>query len=229
MKTRFASFLITACFAPFVFAGSFVGTATDRDGQPLPNVVFSLKPITAGITMPTTPAATASITQEGLVFKPMVTAIRVGSMVQFPNRDSVEHHIKSFSAVKPFEIAVHKPGAAPAPIRFDQSGAVIVYCILHDWMRAFVYVADTPWFSQTTELGAARIADLPGADYEVSAWHPDLGQFKPPLTQKITIPGTGSVTSNFSFDFKPKTLRRPKPTNISGGDHSSHMAHSNHK
>jgi plastocyanin len=192
-------------------AGSFVGTAVDKDALPLPNVVFSLKPLSANIVVPATAATTATISQEALAFKPMVTAIRVGSSVQFPNRDTVEHHIKSFSSIKPFEIAAHKPGDAPTPVRFEKSGAVVIYCVFHDWMRAFVYVSETPWFAQTADLGAGRIADIPAGDYELSAWHPDLGQYKPPLTQKITIPATGSVTANIVFDFKPKSLRQPKP------------------
>jgi plastocyanin len=205
-------------------AGTLIGTAQDKDGAPLANVVFTLKPVTAGIGMPSTPATTAAITQENLKFSPYVTAIRVGSSVQFPNRDTVEHHIKSFSASKPFEIAVHKPGNAPAPIVFDKEGAVIVYCILHDWMRAFVYVADTPWFAQTAEVGAAQIENVPAGEFEVLAWHPDLGQYKSPLSQKISVPAAGGVKVSFRFDFKPRAPRQPKPLS-NPKTSTSHNAH----
>jgi plastocyanin len=198
-----------------VSAGSLVGTATNKENGPMSDVVFALKPLSKGIVVPNTSPETISVTQDNLQFKPYVSVIRLGSSAQFPNKDRVEHHIKSFSSVKPFEIAVHKPGDSPKPIVFDKEGAVIIYCILHDWMRTFIYVADTPWFSQTAELGAARIENIPAGDYELTAWHPDLGQFKPPLTQKITVPVTGSVTTNFKFEFMPKTLRKPKPIRTS--------------
>ncbi len=193
-------------------AGTFSGVAFDRDGVPMANVVFTLKP-RDGRAVPT-PAAptTATVYQEDLAFKPYVTVIRRSSSVSFPNRDRVEHHVKSFSASRPFEIPVHKPGAVPDPIRFDQEGAVVVYCILHDWMRAYVYVTETPWFALTAELGAVRIDDVPAGDYVVEAWHPDLGQFRPPLRAEVSIPAVGlAAQTRFTFDFKPRTPRQPRP------------------
>lgn len=188
-------------------AGTFLGLASDRDGQALVNVVVSLKPV--GRAAPVSPVQEMVVTQENATFKPYISVIRTGSSVVFANRDNMEHHIKSFSSSKPFEIAVHKPGDTPAPIRFDKEGAVVVYCILHDWMRAYVYVADTPWYGMTAaSSGIARIENLPPGDYEVTAWHPDLGQYKPPLTQKVTIGATGVAEVTFKFDFKPRTLRQ---------------------
>jgi len=191
-------------------AGTFSGAAVDRDGQPLANVVMTLKP-RDGRALPQTPPTTAVVAQEDLAFKPYVTVIRRGSSVSFPNRDRVEHHIKSFSASRPFEIPVHKPGVTPDPIRFDQEGAVVTYCILHDWMRAYIYVADTPYFGQTTSTGVVRIDEVPSGEYVVEAWHPDLGQFRPPLNASVTIPAVGTAAQiNFRFDFKPRPLRQPR-------------------
>ena len=212
---------LVACVAVFVFAlsavhaGTFLGIASDRDGLALVNVVISLKPV--GRPAPATPPQEIVVSQEDLLFKPYISAIRVGSSVVFANRDRVEHHIKSFSSSKPFEIAVHKPGDTPAPIRFDKEGAVVAYCILHDWMRAYVYVADTPWFalsSQTT--GIARIENVPPGDYEAIAWHPDLGQYKPPLVQKVTVSATGVTESVFKFEFKPRAVRQAPKLSGSG-------------
>ena len=210
MKTaHLLASLILLTIATSSHAGTFVGNAADRDGLSMPNVVFALKPV--GAVAPQTAPSQIVVSQEALAFKPYLSVIRAGSSVLFPNRDRVEHHIKSFSSSKPFEIAVHKPGDTPAPIRFDKEGVVVAYCILHDWMRAYVYVADTPWFGQSAEAGLGRIENVPAGDYEVIAWHPDLGQYKPPLTAKVTIAASGTVQSNFKFDFKPKALRQPKP------------------
>ena len=188
-------------------AGTFLGLVSDRDGQALVNVVVSLKPI--GRVAPASPVQEIIVTQESATFKPYISVIRTGSSVVFANRDNMEHHIKSFSSSKPFEIAVHKPGDTPAPIRFDKDGAVVVYCILHDWMRAYVYVADTPWYAMTApSSGIARIENLPPGEYEAFAWHPDLGQYKPPLMQKVTVSAAGVSEATFKFDFKPKALRQ---------------------
>ena len=196
-------------------AGVFLGTASDRDGLALSNVVMSLKPI--GRAAPATSVQEIVVSQENATFKPYISVIRVGSSVVFANRDNMEHHIKSFSSSKPFEIAVHKPGDKPAPIVFEKEGAVVAYCILHDWMRAYIYVADTPWFSVTGEAsGIAKIENVPAGDYEAIAWHPDLGQYKPPLTQKVTVTATGSAESTFKFDFKARPVRQA-PKNFGSG------------
>ena len=184
-----ASFLAAA--TTLAQAAVFVGVASDRDGQSLPNVVMALKP--ASSQPPATAPTQITVTQEALSFKPYISVIRAGSSVVFANRDTVEHHIKSFSSSKPFEIAVHKPGDTPPPIRFDKEGAIVAYCILHDWMRAYVYVADTPWTAISGDNGLARIENVAPGDYELTAWHPDLGQFKPPLTSKITVGASGTT------------------------------------
>ena len=129
----------------------------------------------------------------------------------FANRDTVEHHIKSFSSSKPFEIAVHKPGDTPPPIRFDKEGAIVAYCIPHDWMRAYVYVADTPWTAISGDNGLARIENVAPGDYELTAWHPDLGQFKPPLTSKITVGASGTMQTTVKFD-SPRPIRKAPRT-----------------
>lgn len=220
MRTAQTAALTLCTFAGVAQAALFVGLASDRDGQALPNVVMALKPI--GATAPTTPPVNITVTQEALSFKPYVTVIRSGSSVIFANRDQVEHHIKSFSSSKPFEIAVHKPGDTPPPIRFDKEGAVVAYCILHDWMRAYVYVADTPWFAVSGDNGLARVDNIPPGDYEVSAWHPDLGQYKPPLVSKVTIAANGTTQTTVKFEFKPRAIRQAPKT---GGVKTAELHH----
>ena len=202
-------------------AGTFIAVAGDRDGQAMTSVVIALKPV--GVAAPVAVAATITVTQENLSFKPYISVIRKGGSVVFANRDTVEHHIKSFSSSRPFEIAVHKPGDTPPPIRFDSEGAIVAYCILHDWMRAYVYVADTPWYGISDNSGLTRIDNIPAGDYEVSAWHPDLGQFKPPLTAKVTISASGTAQSTFKFEFKPRPVRQaPKSTGVKTADAHQH-------
>ena len=202
-------------------AGSFAAVAGDRDGQAMQSVVVTIKPV--GTAAPVTQPAMITVTQENLAFKPYISVIRKGSSVVFANRDNVEHHIKSFSSSRPFEIAVHKPGDTPPPIRFDNEGAIVAYCILHDWMRAYVYVADTPWYGVSDASGLIRLDNLPAGEYEVTAWHPDLGQFKPPLTAKVTISATGTTQSTFKFEFKPRPVRQaPKSTGVKTADAHQH-------
>lgn len=212
---RFAKWLVVFAFGAsgLAAAGTLIAIAGDRDGQAMSNVVIALKPI--GVAAPVTAPTTLIVTQEAMTFKPYISIIRKGSSVVFANRDTVEHHIKSFSSSRPFEIAVHKPGDTPPPIRFDSEGAIVAYCILHDWMRAYVYVADTPWYGTSDLSGITRIDNIPVGDYEVTAWHPDLGQFKPPLTMKLTVPASGSAQATFRFELKPRAIRQaPKSSGM---------------
>ncbi len=219
---------IAKCFSVFAFAfvslaqaGTVVSIASDRDGLAMTNVVIALKPI--GVAAPVTLPAVITVTQEAMTFKPYISIIRKGSSVVFANRDTVEHHIKSFSSSRPFEIAVHRPGDTPPPIRFDSEGAVVAYCILHDWMRAYVYVADTPWYGTSDVSGITRMDNIPAGDYEVTAWHPDLGQFKPPLTAKLTVPASGSAQATFKFEFKPRAIRQaPKSSAVKTAELHQH-------
>jgi plastocyanin len=207
--------LWAAMVASCAQAGTLVGLAGDRDGQALANVVVALKPV--GRAAPATAPEELVVSQQDLSFRPYISAIRLGSSVVFANRDKVEHHIKSFSSSKPFEIAVHKPGDTPAPIRFDKEGAVVAYCILHDWMRAYVYVADTPWYAITAaNTGLVKIENVPAGDYDVTAWHPDLGQYKAPLTQRVSVPASGNAEVTFKFEFKPRAIRQAPKTSGAG-------------
>ena len=215
-RSMMAALGVLALGLSLAHAGTFLALASDREALALTNVVVSLKPV--GRAAPATAAQEIVVTQENATFKPYISVVRVGSSVVFANRDNMEHHIKSFSSSKPFEIAVHKPGDTPPPIRFDKEGAVVAYCILHDWMRAYIYVADTPWYALTAaSSGIARIENVPAGDYEATAWHPDLGQYKPALTQKVTVSATGATEATFKFEFKARAIRQaPKGFGSSG-------------
>ncbi len=152
-----------------------------------------------------------TISQEGMQFSPYVTPMRVGTAVRFPNYDRIEHHVKSFSPAKQFEIKIYESGTPP-PVVFDKSGVVVIYCLLHEWMRAYVYVVDTPYFAKSDLTGAASINGLKEGMYEIRAWHPDMGSIKPPLVQTIKVSDKGITVANFSFDFLPKK-RKPAKQN----------------
>ena len=135
-------------------------------------------------------------------FSPYVTAIHTGSQVKFPNYDKMEHHVKSFSAAKEFEIKTYERGVVPPPVIFDKPGIVIVYCLLHNWMRAYVLVLDTPYFVKTDQSGTAMLDKLPEGNYEVKAWHPNMGSIKPPLSQTVKV-SDQSAPVKWQFDFVP--------------------------
>lgn len=56
---------------------------------------------------------------------------------------------------------------------FDKSGVVRLGCNVHDWMVAYIYVVDTPYFAKSGKDGKLRLDGLPAGEYELRVWHPD--------------------------------------------------------
>jgi plastocyanin len=180
-------------------------------GKPLPDAAVVLEPVSG-----TTPAAKSrahagahaathvTIEQRGQEFAPYVTVVQTGTAVDFPNNDTVRHHVYSFSQPKRFEIKLYagKPGQ---PITFDKPGEVVIGCNIHDWMEAYVLVVESPWFGKTGADGQVRIANLPAGRYRVQLWHP---------LQKTRVPageievGATPPKLNLVLDAR---AREPKP------------------
>ena len=74
-----------------------------------------------------------------------ITVIRPGMSVVFPNHDNIRHHVYSFSPAKIFELPLYKD-VTPKPVTFDKAGAVALGCNIHDWMSAYIFVVDSPFF-----------------------------------------------------------------------------------
>lgn len=141
---------------------------------------------TAVVLEPLSPVAlrgrpSAAIEQRGREFIPYVTVVQAGTSVDFPNNDTIRHHVYSFSPAKQFEIKLYagKPGQ---PIVFDKPGTVVIGCNIHDWMEAYVLVVDTPFFAKTAADGRAQLRNVPPGRYRLRLWHP-LQKAQPPLRE----------------------------------------------
>lgn len=158
----------------------------------------------------------AIIDQRDKEFISHVTPVKVGTAVYFPNSDRIRHHVYSFSSTKKFEIPLYA-GTPADPIVFDKPGVVVLGCNIHDWMSAYVFVAETPYFLVTDADGRATIRDLPPGDYDVQVWHPRLKGSGKATNQRISIGKDGS--NSLSFVVKQKRLWRPwrAPARSSGG------------
>jgi len=106
-------------------------------------------------------------------FVPRVKVVLAGTPVSFPNKDNVRHHVYSFSPARRFELPLYA-GTPAAPVLFDKPGVVVLGCNIHDWMIAWVYVSESPWFAKTGPDGRAVIAGLPARAYSVRVWHPQM-------------------------------------------------------
>ncbi|KAA2286364.1 methylamine utilization protein [Arenimonas fontis] len=146
------------------------------EGQPVADAVVSLH---GPPRSPPEAPGRAILDQRNSAFEPGVFAIRVGTEVEFPNSDSVQHQVYSFSEARPFELPLYS-GTPPDPILFDRPGVVVVGCNIHDWMVGHIVVLDTPYFGKTDADGLVRL-EAPAGEYGLRAWHARLSAEQPEL------------------------------------------------
>jgi len=163
--------------AALAFCGSWADAGTvqvqvaDEAGRPLAEAAVFLESREAR--QSSHPQAGAEMAQSNRQFIPRVLIVPVGTAVAFPNRDTVRHHVYSFSPTKTFELKLYT-GTAAVPVVFDRPGIAVLGCNIHDTMAAWVVVVETPYFSLTQRLGVAVLHDVPAGNYSLRVWHPGL-------------------------------------------------------
>jgi len=189
------------------WAGSLDVTVRDANGNVVADAVVYAVDGAGGRAS----APAAEIDQIDKEYVPYVTAVQAGTKVSFPNHDQIRHHVYSFSEAKKFEIPLYK-GTPQEPILFDQPGVVSLGCNIHDWMKAYVYVADTPHFAVTDSSGRARLEGLSARDYRVAVWHPRLA--KGDVEKQVSV-GAGGQSAEFVIE--QKRVWRPRRAPRAGG------------
>lgn len=160
-----------------------------RDGRPLPEAVVFLE--SASARGASRPLPGVEVEQAGKRFTQRVTVVTVGTAVSFPNRDTVRHHVYSFSPAKTFELKLYI-GTPANPVVFDRPGIAVLGCNIHDTMAAWVVVVETPHHGLTGATGRARLAEVPPGSYRLRAWHADLPPGAPALEQPLQLPAQGA-------------------------------------
>lgn len=202
MMTRpllLGALLALATCAP---AASITVQVADQAGAQLEDAVAWAVPRAGSMAKPTRQAAVEQVQK---AFVPLVTVVQAGTLVRFPNRDEIRHHVYSFSPAKKFEIALYA-GTPVAPILFDKPGEVVLGCNIHDNMIAYIYVVDTPWFGKAGANGRARIEGLPAGEYDVHVWH--YQQAEQSAARAVTLGAEdGAIVLEASVRLKPRVQR----------------------
>lgn len=156
---------------PLAHPASLALQVVDENGAALADVAVALEPVGAPRPAMQARTRTAEIVQQGKRFIPLMTAVPTGTAVHFPNRDTVRHHVYSFSPARTFELKLYI-GTPAEPVVFDTPGIVVMGCNIHDQMVAYVVVSDTPWVGVSDGAGKLRIEGVPPGDYVLAYWHP---------------------------------------------------------
>lgn len=160
-------------------------TVQDGAGKPLPGAVVFLD--SAEARKLARPMTLQDMAQQKRRFVPEVLVVTAGTEVQFPNRDTVRHHVYSFSPAKKFELQLYS-GTPANPVVFDRPGVVVLGCNIHDQMVAWILVLETPFFAQGgSPFGNARIDKVPAGAYTLRVWHAGLPVGAPAYSQPLTV------------------------------------------
>ena len=122
-----------------------------------------------------------AMAQKDQTFVPGTLIVAKGSTVAFPNLDTVRHSIYSFSKAARFKIDLYGRDQTRTK-QFAVSGSVALGCNIHDQMRGYIRVVDTPYAGKTDSNGLIALSGLPTGKATVTIWHPRLrapnGEFR---------------------------------------------------
>ncbi|MFQ5874823.1 MAG: hypothetical protein ACE5JL_13655 [Dehalococcoidia bacterium] len=148
------------------------------------------------------------LNQEKCAFHPYLQVIEKGAELTVLNSDPVTHNIHTYELIPIkrktlrrdlFNVRQTEQGHKfTQKIKLRRGKAVKVNCDIHNFMLAWLYVIEHPYYAAVGEDGSFSIADIPPGTYKVSAWHPILGTQK----GKVTLAASGKAEIHFEFSSK---------------------------
>jgi plastocyanin len=145
------------------------------------NVVVSLQAPPPGAKWPVA-LPIVQMDQEQCVFVPRVVVVPVGGTVEFLNTDRLLHNLHSDSTGNP-KFNRTQPRGRTIPIALKEPEIIRVDCDLHPWMRAWVVVADHPFYAVTNAQGEFMLDNVPPGEYTLKLWQESLGT----VTKDVTV------------------------------------------
>jgi plastocyanin len=108
--------------------------------------------------------------QKNKEFIPNFLVVSKGTLVEFPNWDHISHNVFSRSAAAPaFDLDRYPYGQSKSRT-FDKVGVVQLFCNIHPWMRAIIFVTPNRFFARVGADGTFKIDQIPAGHYEISIW-----------------------------------------------------------
>ncbi|MBI1323119.1 hypothetical protein GC170_08015 [bacterium] len=187
--------LLLIAFAPaLVRAGDVTGIANmppycSPETSPAvvwlePESPLTAKTVVKGKPMPS--GETLLVRQAALQFVPRIIVAQKGQKLRFTNEDSEFHNVHVQARGELFNQTM--PPGQPADFTPESTGILRVNCDIHQHMRAFVIIQETPWIMTCSRKGAYRFTDVPAGRYRITFWH-EMGSR--PTVHSIEVPEAG--------------------------------------
>ncbi len=142
----------------------------DQNGMPVRDAVVMVYP-KSGASGPIDFAWPNIMNQKDISFQPGTLIVPRGANVSFPNYDRVRHSVYSFSSAARFELSLYGRDQSRS-YRFAKPGPVALGCNIHDEMKGYIRVVDTPYAAKANHNGRLLIKDLPAGQASIRIWHP---------------------------------------------------------
>lgn len=134
----------------------------------------------------------AEVQQIDKTFKPDFLVVIRGTVVEFPNWDTIAHNVFSRSAAAPaFDLDRYPYGQSKSR-RFEKLGVVQVFCNIHPKMRAVIFVTPNRHFVRAGGDGAFELKGVPPGRYELVVWHERCEESRQPI--EVTAEATPELT-----------------------------------
>jgi plastocyanin len=160
------------------------------------NVVLWLTPAEGTPLVPTPvsdPSTRPRLVQKNKSFEPHVLVVRVGSLVQFPNRDPFFHNVFSLFEGKRFDLGLYEAGST-RDVLFDKPGISYIFCNIHAEMSAVVIALNTPYYGVSDMRGQVLIPNVAPGRYILHVWYEGaLPETLNTMTKEVTISDTTST------------------------------------
>lgn len=198
-------------------------------GRGIRNVVVWLQTPPAGAKWEA-PLPAVQMDQKQCMFAPRVVVMPVGGTIEFLNNDRLLHNLHSRGPSENPAFNRTQPKGRTIPIVFRKPEILRVDCDLHPWMRAWVVVAQHPFYAVTSDQGEFTLNNVSPGRYTLEVWQETLGTVsreiavsEAPVTtvtvemarsRRVTLPARASESSEGApADCRawPGMPRRPPP------------------
>ncbi|CAH9066686.1 hypothetical protein PSECIP111951_03863 [Pseudoalteromonas holothuriae] len=147
-----------------------------------------------------------SMGQKNRAFVPHTLIIPTKSKVDFPNFDSILHHVYSFSKAKSFELKLYRDKPL-APVHFKETGVVELGCNIHDWMLGYILIVNSGVYGVSNAQGKVNldINSTQLGNAQLNVWHERFENLDDPESMSLTIT---QVSQSVKYQIKQPLLEK---------------------
>ncbi|MDP6980713.1 MAG: carboxypeptidase regulatory-like domain-containing protein [Myxococcota bacterium] len=135
-------------------------------------------------------------------FDPHVMVAPKGATMKVRNDDPVLHNshfylVQADSSKKNvINLALPRQGVEIGKKKIlRKPGLLSVKCDAHDFMQAWIWVAENPYAEVTDASGSFNMSDVPAGSHTLTIWHEELGE----KTVDVTVEAGKAANVDFSF------------------------------